>query len=646
MRSAPFLSVEGWYVFTATVLMMAGSLFAVDARSVDGTGNNLGTTSQGAAETQIIRCCYPSAYPDGTGDVIALPGQPNARDVSNAVNAQVGDIFNNRGLSDWVVQWGQFLTHDIALTMNDAANNTLSSGAVGDFSIAINNPSDPLGPSPIPFNRSNYDPTTGLPGTVPSPTGPVPNARQQMNSVTSYIDASNVYGSDTTRATTLRTFSGGKLATSAGGLLPLNTAGLGNDDPFGLGSALYLAGDVRANEQVGLTSTHTLFAREHNRLADLIQAQDPLMSDENVYQTARKIVGAELQAITFNEFLPALLGPTAPTAGDYVYNPATDASTSNAFATAAFRFGHSMQSPQLALVDDSGVHTGTLSLSDAFFDPTFLGNNPANVELVLKGLASQTAQENDAALVDDVRNFLFGPPGAGGMDLAALDIQRGRDHGLQRMNGQLTSYSLPTLSSFADLTSDTALQAALASVYGAAGQIDAWVGIVSEDHLPGSSVGSLADAIITEQFERLRDGDRYFYTADSDLQSSLITSVIDLNTITLSQIIQLNTGLTSLQDNVFFAYDVLVGDCNGDGFVGIADLSIILSVWNQSVTPGSLLEGDTDGDGFVGIADLNWVLGNWNAGTPPGSGLLASVPEPGTLLCLTGGLLWTRWRRG
>ena len=632
MKSVQSRFIRSQAVIVSVVLLATNAVFAVDARSIDGTGNNLLIDSQGAADTQVIRCCYPVGYTDGFGDTIANLIQPNARTVSNAVNAQVGSIYNNRGLSDWVVQWGQFLTHDMDLTGSDAANNTLSTGVVGDFNIAINDPTDILGPNPIPFNRSNYDPTTGTPDVIETgPGGDVLNAREQMNSITSYIDASNVYGSDVTRAAALRTFSGGKLATSAGGLLPMNTSGQENDDPFGLGASLYLAGDVRANEQVGLTSTHTLFVREHNRLADAIQAASPGMSDEDIYQTARKIVGAEMQAITYNEFLPALLGANAPAAGDYVYDDSIDASISSAFSTAAMRIGHSMQSSQLQLVSDTGVHTGELSLSDAFFDPTILGNDPANVELVLKGLATQTAQENDAALVDDIRNFLFGPPGAGGMDLAALDIQRGRDHGLLRYNALRATYNLPTIATFSNFTSDTDLQAALASVYLGVNMTDAWVGMVSEDHLPGSSVGVLTNAILVEQFERLRDGDRFFFTGDSDLLDPLITSIIDLGSITLSQIIALNTGLTSLQDNVFFAYDQLDGDINGDGFVGIDDLNLVLAVWNQNVTAGDILSGDPSGDGFVGIDDLNWVLSNWNAGTPPS---LNTVPEPGTGLVL------------
>ena len=640
LRSRSNFAGCGRCACVALLLSPATTTLAIDARSIDGSGNNLLNPLQGAADTPLIRCCYPSAYPDGYGDAIANIAQPNARDISNAVSAQVGSIVNDRGLSDWVVQWGQFLTHDMDLTPTNAANNSLYSGGVGDFSIPINNPFDPLGPNPIPFNRSDYDPTTGTPVLIPDPLGgptQVPNARQQVNAITSYIDASNVYGSDATRAAELRTFTDGKLATSAGGLLPgYNTAGLGNDDPFGLGSALFLAGDVRANEQVGLTATHALFVREHNRLADLIKAQDPLLSDEEIYQTARKIVGAEMQAITYNEFLPAMLGTTAPTAGAYVYDNTVDASITNAFATAAFRYGHSMQSSDIKLVENNGVDAGSLSLAAAFFNPTYLGSDPSKVELVLKGLATQYAQENDAYLVDEIRNFLFGPPGAGGMDLGALDIQRGRDHGLQRYNKSREAYGLPMANSFADISSDPTVQAALASIYPSVNMVDLWVGIIAEDHMPGSSIGELANVIIADQFVRLRDGDRYFYTGDADLQTSLVTSIIDLDTITLSQIIELNTGITSLQDNVFFAYDGLLGDLNGDGFVGVDDLNIVLTHWNQNVTPGDFLQGDPTGEGFVGVDDLNIILTNWNNGTPPDASAL--IPEPSTLVCLLGGI--------
>ena len=91
----------------------------------------------------------------------------------------------------------------------------------------------------------------------------------------------------------------------------------------------------------------------------------------------------------------------------------------------------------------------------------------------------------------------------------------------------------------------------------------------------------------------------------------------------------------------------IAGDLDGDGFVGIDDLNIVLGKWNQQVAARDPLKGDPSGNGFVGIDDLNFVLGNWNNGTPPGApGETANIPEPGTVavLCLGGYVLIRRGR--
>lgn len=89
---------------------------------------------------------------------------------------------------------------------------------------------------------------------------------------------------------------------------------------------------------------------------------------------------------------------------------------------------------------------------------------------------------------------------------------------------------------------------------------------------------------------------------------------------------------------------MLAGDLNTDGFVGIEDLNLVLGHWNQNTTKGDPLAGDPTGDGFVGIEDLNAVLGNWNAGTPPPPGSGSVVPEPASVLLWIG--LLTTGRRG
>jgi hypothetical protein len=147
-----------------------------------------------------------------------------------------------------------------------------------------------------------------------SASGPgVTSPRQQVNVMTAFLDGSMVYGSDSTRAAALREFVGGRLKTSSGNLLPFNTGGLSNANDAHIfpDNQLFLAGDVRANENSELTSLHTLFMREHNRLAAIIVSQHPTWNDEQVYQQARRLVIGEIQQITYNEFLPALLGPGA-----------------------------------------------------------------------------------------------------------------------------------------------------------------------------------------------------------------------------------------------------------------------------------------------------------------------------------------------
>src|SRR5262249_44040853 len=153
--------------------------------------------------------------------------------------------------------------------------------------------------------------------------------------------------------------------------------------------------------QANLTVVHTLFVREHNRLADRIHDLYPDLNDEQVYQVARRLVGAEMQVITYEEYLPAVLGfDHAPHPEDAVYDPAVNATITNSFAHAAFRFGHSQISERTLLVNNGGHTVGSLSIRDAFFNPTILRDDPANVSRVLTGLASQLGQEVDVLLVD------------------------------------------------------------------------------------------------------------------------------------------------------------------------------------------------------------------------------------------------------
>jgi len=476
---------------------VGGDALAQEWRTIDGSGNNIASPGLGSVDARLLRQA-PSAYGDGVSTPAGV-GRPSPRAISNALCEQFGTVGNPAAIRDIFWLFGQFLDHDIDLTQ--------AADPEEDFDIVVPT-GDPhfdffaTGNETIPVNRSAYDPATG--------TG-AGNPRQQVNQITAFIDASNVYGSDATRAAALRRNQGkGRLDTSRGKRLPLNQLGLhnagGDDNP-----ELFLAGDVRANEHVGLSAMHMVFVREHNRLARLIYRTDRALSDDEIYERARAQVGAQLQAITYEEFLPILLGPgaMAPYAG---YNPMVDPGVANEFSTAAYRFGHTMLSPQLQRVQRNGqpYRRGPLALRSAFFNPDLLRKG-GPVEHLWRGLAAQLAQRIDLLVINDVRNFLFGVPGAGGFDLVSLNIQRGRDHGLADYNGVRVAYGLAPVVTFADITSNVDVQQDLATLYGSVNDIDLWVGGLAEDHVPGALVGETFWTVITDQFERLRDGDRFFY---------------------------------------------------------------------------------------------------------------------------------------
>ena len=558
------------------------ALSAADLRALDGTGNNLSNPQWGSTDESYLRSS-PAAYADGMSSPAGAT-RLSARELSNLL-ANQGDVglVNDRNMSAFVYAWGQFLDHDIDLT--DSAIPSESFPIAVPKGDAYFDPNS-TGTATLGMTRSEYDPTTGI-----SPSNP----RQQINSITAFVDASQVYGSTAERAAALRSFQGGRLKTSDGNLLPFNTMGLENAVmPGAPASAYFAAGDVRANENIELTAMQTLFVREHNRLADKLKLEHPNWTDEQLYQAARRWVAAEMQVITYKEFLPALLGPGA--IPSYTgYKPNINPGIANEFATGAFRFGHSMLGTEIQFLDNNGNQAHpTVGLKDSFFSPNLIVEN--GIDEIMKYLASDRAHEVDIRVVDDLRNFLFGPPGSGGLDLAALNIQRGRDHGLVDYNSVRVAYGLKPVKTFSEITSNKQLQATLAAAYGNVNNIDLWVGGLVEDHVPGTSLGPLFGRIIASQFQRLRDGDRFWY--ERDFQGAELT---ELRNTSLATIIRNNTTTHNLQPNVFeFRAEIrgmVFSDLNRNGRVdlkevGLGGITVQLQDLNGNILSSTVTQRD------------------------------------------------------
>lgn len=507
-------------------VVFEAAVFPHGFRSIDGSGNNLINPRWGAANTTLLRTTT-NAYADGRSEPSG-GNQKSAREISNLVPAQDGLIPNAQNVSDFLWQWGQFIDHDIGLTPSiDPAEPFDIPVPAGDPYFDPNN----TGTESIELDRSLYEMVNGV--------------REQVNINTAYIDGSQIYGSDEARALELRRLDGsGKLKTSPGELLPYNTGGFPNLPTSE--ANFFLAGDLRANEQLGLTAMHTLFVREHNFWADFFHAAQPFLDDDGVYLRARAVVAAEIQIVTYRDFLPLLLGknPLAPYRG---YQPQVNAGIANVFSGAAYRLGHTLLSPQLLRLDryNRSIENGSISLADAFFNPVQISS--IGIEPYLRGLARQRPQEVDAFIVDPVRNFLFGQPGQGGFDLAALNIQRGRDHGLPRYNQVRIDHGLPPYATFAQMNPDPDIQARLAAAYSSPYDVDIWVGALAEKHKSGMMVSETTYTILKDQFERLRDGDRFWYRL---YLPRMFVQMLEHQS--LSDIIRRNTAIDGeLQDDVF-----------------------------------------------------------------------------------------------
>ncbi|KAF0041022.1 hypothetical protein F2P81_006920 [Scophthalmus maximus] len=367
--------------------------------------------------------------------------------------------------------------------------------------------------------------------------------REQLNAITSFVDASMVYGSSAGVASALRNRS------SPLGLMALNsqhsdqglpfmpylprqqarldpcgprnssTSGASDRSPHRENAtSCFQAGDSRANEHLGMIALHTLFLREHNRLVEELHMLNPHWSPDTLYQEARKIMGAIHQILTWEHYLPQVLGDVAtsrlmpPYEG---YDPQMDPSIANVFAAAAFRFAHVTVQPVVSRLGP-GYTTNSqhppLPLHHSLF-ASWRVVQEGGIDPVLRGLLLSPAklQTPGQMMVEELTERLFQAQGGMPLDLGALNLQRGRDHGLPGYGSwrSFCGLSVPnSTSELAEILGNFTLAHKFQLLYGTPHNIDVWVGAISEPALPGGRVGPLLACLLAKQFRALRDGDR------------------------------------------------------------------------------------------------------------------------------------------
>ncbi|XP_052258555.1 chorion peroxidase-like [Dreissena polymorpha] len=369
--------------------------------------------------------------------------------------------------------------------------------------------------------------------------------REQLNQNTHFIDGSLIYGSDQTTADSLRTFVGGKLKTN-NDLLPSDPTNAGCI-VSNAGRPCFLAGDSRVNVQPALVALQTVFVREHNRLATALAALQPIWNDETLYQEARKIVIAIIQHVTFNEYLPEILGASTmtlyglkPLASGYFggYSDSEMPMIRNGFMAAAFRFGHSIIQQRMQ------AHNGTIFTSDKLLKDEFLKPDLVyshGVGAICRGLTIAPSEKVDKYLTEQVTRHLFErAPGFGG-DLAAINIQRARDHGIPAYQAWRRFCGLSGQFSHADH-----VEAELRQIYSDPEDIDLFTGGVSETPLAGGMLGPTFACIIGQQFRSLKKGDRFYYE-NSGVVGFTIQQLQNIRTQTLAKVICRNTDITRIQ---------------------------------------------------------------------------------------------------
>ncbi|KAI5622605.1 eosinophil peroxidase isoform 1 precursor, partial [Silurus asotus] len=585
-------------------------------RTASSVCNNLNNPLQGASNTPFTRWLPPVyedniSQPKGWNQNRLYNGVvlPLVRLVSNRIfSTQEQNVEGDNQYTFLITFFGQWNDHDLSFTPVSPSIRSFSNGIQCGASCER---SEPCFPIQIPNNdlRLPSGPNNCLPFFRSAPTcgsgngaymfGGVPQVRQQINTLTSFLDVGQLYGSEAGLARELRDLSNDdgllrvndRFQDNGRELLPFtnldskicatrnriqNTTGLEEVPCF-------IAGDARVDENIALTSLHTLFLREHNRLARALHDINPQWSSEQLYQEARKIMGAFHQIIVFRDYLPYIVGTEAANKklGRYPgYDPNVNPTIANVFATAAYRFAHATLQPLIFRLNETfqeHPRFPSVPLHKAFFTPWRIIYE-GGIDPQIRGVISRPAKLNkqDGVLVDAVRERLFAFTSKLAQDLGSLNLQRSRDHGLQGYNAWRKFCGLSTpknLKELGTVLNNTNMARKLLDLYGSPDNIDIWAGGIAEPFVAGGRVGPLFSCLIATQFQKIRQGDRLWwekYGVFTPAQKAALSKV------SLSRIICDNTGIKRVPRDAFLL------SRNKQGFINCQNIpEVDLTAWAE-----------------------------------------------------------------
>ncbi|ESO87606.1 hypothetical protein LOTGIDRAFT_235056 [Lottia gigantea] len=576
----------------------------------DGYYNNLLHPDWGAIDGQLLR---PSR-PDYSDSVFEPSGtdRPNPFTVSDT--AHFGEPGNGsaRGRNSLLVFFGQQVVEEIMDSQRPGCPREFFNVKVPTGHPIYDR--EGKGNIEMPLLRTRFDQRTGY-----SPNNP----RQQLNEITPYIDGGLMYGTSKAWTDTLRSFKNGELLAEGNEediklsfpnqndiRLPMANPPPPREHILKPVNRFYRLGNPRGNENPMLLAFGVMWFRWHNVVARKLKLQHPTWNDEQLFNRARQFVIAHHQNIVMYEWLPKWISiyenGTEENISDYSgYKPNVHPGISQEFQAAALRFGHTLVPSGIftrKIVDNGQckvtsniITNGTghnvpytgIRVCTSFWNSQLLlisqisifgdGNKvpleteEPGIDSVFLGMIHTLSEKEDHIIVTDLRvaqstGNVFGPLDFNQRDLAAINIQRGRDHGLPGYNEIRQTYGLNRLGNWSDINPDlTEILEKLRELYDndtAPDNLDIFTGGLLETTDDG--LGPLFKAITIEQFERIRDGDRFWFeNRNNGIFSD--AEIEEIKQITLKDIIDntTNIGADQMSNSVFLCRNNdTIAECN------------------------------------------------------------------------------------